>query len=307
VCHDPAAIYLANYGGNLCRDHFLEVIRKKVRKTIQKYKMINPYERVAVALSGGKDSAVLLHILDTIYTETLDLIGIHINLGIAASDYSKTSYDLAKDLCQKLERDFNSVDLNNEYQISMDRVKNRETRLSRPLCAVCGTVKRYLLNRYSLNLNCEKLATGHVLDDEVSVLFMNLINGKTEQLIRTGPHLKSENSSMITRIKPLYEISELETSAYAEFAGLETQTKDCPYSRGATTLKYKNFLQNLETQIPGIKNTFLQNFHKRLLKPLKNYYQEPEGIIKPCKSCNGPTTGEICSFCTIKKVILQEE
>lgn len=270
--------------------------------------MINPHERVAVALSGGKDSTVLLYVLDFLYAETLDLIGLHINLGIEPLDYSKKSLRLAEELCQKLDRELYCVDFKKEYQISMDMVKKKEKQLMRPLCAICGTFKRYLLNRYSLKLDCEKLATGHVLDDEVSVLFLNLFSGNIDQLIRTGPKLIAKEGVMITRVKPLYEVSELETTMYAQLAGLNFQDVDCPYSEGASSLKYKKFLQNFEEQYPGIENSFLQNFNGKILPPLKKYYQKPaERSIKTCIKCKGPTIEEICAFCNLRNLLLGKE
>ncbi len=305
-CEQTAVIELPNYGA-FCSEHFFELIRNRVKRTIQKYKMISPYERVAVAVSGGKDSTVLLHVLDSLYAETLELIGLHVDLGIAPSEYSKKSLQLAKELCQKLKRDFFCVDLKKEYQISMDLVKDRENRLARPRCAICGTFKRYLLNRKAVELNCEKLATGHVLDDEVSTLFMNIAQGNTDQLTRVGALLPSSNPIVITRIKPLYEISEIETTAYAHLANFSIQEEVCPYSKGASTLKYKKMLYSMESQMHGISYRLLQNYHRKLLPPLQNYYQGTRDNFKKCSECNGPTNEEICAFCNVKKILTANE
>lgn len=307
-CQAPATVLLARHKMRFCAAHFLEYVQKTVRKTIKKYRMINPYEKIAVALSGGKDSAVLLHVLDTIYGETLELVGLHIDLGIDAQDYSKKSLDRARDLCQKLHREFVVVDLKKEYQMSMDLVKEREDRLKRPYCAVCGTFKRYLLNRSSLQLGCEKLATGHLLDDEVSVLLMNIINGNIDQLVRAGPRLEGNNSTMITRIKPLYEVSELETTLYNQIKGFGFQEEECPYSVGASTTTYKNLFHNIEDHYPGTTIKFLQNYHKVLLQPLKTSYQRAQPItLNRCRSCDGPTTEEICAFCNIRYLLTKNE
>jgi tRNA-5-methyluridine54 2-sulfurtransferase len=307
-CQAPATVFLARHHVTLCAEHFLEYVQKIVKKTIKKYKMINPYEKVAVAVSGGKDSAVLLQVLDAIYGETLELVGLQVDLGIDAQDYSKKSLDRARDLCQKLHREFVVVDLKKDYQISMDLVKEREARLKRPYCAVCGTFKRYLLNRSSLNLGCEKLATGHLLDDEVSVLLMNIINGNMDQLVRAGPKLEGNNSTMIARIKPLYEVSELETTLYAQIKGFGFQDGECPYSVGASTTTYKNFFHNIEDNYPGTTIKFLQNYHKVLLPPLKISYQRAQPItLNRCKTCDGPTTEEICAFCNIRYLLTTNE
>ncbi len=307
-CQAPATVFLARHKVSLCAEHFLEYVRKTVKKTIKKYRMINPYEKIAVAVSGGKDSAVLLHIIDAIYGETLELVGLHVDLGINAQDYSRKSLERARNLCQKLNREFVVVDLKKEYQISMDLVKEKEDRLNRPYCAVCGTFKRYLLNRSSLNLGCEKLATGHLLDDEVSVLLMNIINGNIDQLVRAGPRLEGNNSTMITRIKPLYEVSELETTLYTQIKGFGFQDEECPYAVGASTIIYKNLFHNIEENYPGTTIKFLQNYHKVLLQPLKTSYQIAQPItLNRCSKCDGPTTEEICAFCNIRYLLTTKE
>jgi len=270
--------------------------------------MIYPYEKIAVAVSGGKDSATLLHILDGIYGETLELIGLYIDLGIEAQEYSKKSLERARSLCLSLNREFVAINLNKEYQISMAMVKERESHLRRPYCAVCGTFKRYLLNRHSLQLGCEKLATGHLLDDESSVLLMNVLNGNMSQLVRAEPYLPGTNSVLIARIKPLYEISELETTLYAQVMGLGFQEEECPYSFGASTLAYKTLIHDMEGKFPGITMKFLQTFHKRFLPALKAYYQGGEGVtLNRCIKCEGPTTEEVCAFCNIRYLLIGNE
>lgn len=308
TCQQPAAIILPASGGKFCAEHFLDFFRNKVKRTNLKYKLINPHERIGVALSGGKDSAVLMHVLDDLYVETLDLIGIHVNLGIHTTSYSARSHQLSKALCDKLGREFICIDLKKEFQMSMDLVKERENQIARSLCGTCGTIKRYLLNRYALALDCEKLATGHVLDDEVSVLFMNMFSGKINQLIRMGPCLPTMSEHMISRIKPLYELSESETTSYAQLVGLETQDEECPYAKGATTLKYKKLFSEFEKRTPGVRYGFIHNYINRILPALTAYYHRPEDLaLKTCEECHGPTTESLCAFCTLRTVLTKED
>ncbi len=306
-CQQPAAIHLPSYGLSLCSVHFIDFLRNRVKKTISKYKLLNPHERIAVALSGGKDSAVLFQILDYLYAETLDLIGLHIDLGVKSAKYSQESCQHAEKLCKDLDREFICISLEKEYRISMDLVNDKANQLRRSLCGNCGTIKRYLLNKHSLQLDCEKLATGHLLDDEVSVLLINLFNGNTNQLIRMGPNLAGNNGVMVTRIKPLYEISERETTVYTQFAGLPFQDVDCPYAVGATSLKYKKILHDFEKASPGMAISLLQNFIKKILPPLKDFYQKTDKTkVNTCLTCNGPTIDEVCAFCNLRNLLIEE-
>ncbi len=306
-CGNAAAINLPGYSLRLCEEHFFEFMRNRVKKIIRKYKLINPHERVAVALSGGKDSAVLFHLLDSIYSEALDLVGVHVNLGIAPSEYSTDSLKLSREICEGRGREFHCIDLKKHYGITMDMVKEKGRRIKRPLCGICGIFKRYLLNRYSLELNCEKLATGHVLDDEIGVLLMNFFNGHVDQLIRVGPHLEGKEQLMCTRVKPLYEISERMTTMYAHLANLTIQNSECPYSIGASSLKYKNLYLNFENQFPGSGLILLNHFQKKMLEPLQVFYKKSEETLKKCIECGGPTSEILCAFCNIKKILTEAE
>jgi uncharacterized protein (TIGR00269 family) len=137
---------------------------------------------------------------------------------------------------------------------------------------------------------------------------MNVINGNIDQLVRAGPYLPGNDSTLIARIKPLYEVSEVETTIYTQMIGLGFQEGECPYSLGASTSAYKTLIYGLEEKFPGATTKFLQRFHKIILPPLKAYYQGPEGVtLNRCIKCEGPTTEQICAFCNIKYLLTGNE
>ena len=201
ICKQPGEINLRYCGLKLCNDHFFEFIERKVERTIKRYKMLpTSDERILVALSGGKDSQVMMYILKKILPETLPIVGLHVNLGI--KDHSNKALEAIRKLELMLDFDLQVIDLKKQHGFSLDEIKiNRISR--RPICATCGLVKRYIFNQMGIKGQFTAIATGHLLDDEVTVLLSNLIDNKYEQLSRGGPYLPSLEKNIKARIKPI--------------------------------------------------------------------------------------------------------
>jgi len=133
--------------------------------------MLREGQRVAVAVSGGKDSVSLLHALWRLRERLgVELVGVTIDLGIRG--YSEEYVGVAVENFEKLGVPYRVVRLA-DYGFTIDSA----TRLRRPVCSVCGTVKRYLLNKVARELGAHVVATGHTLDDFLSVLLQAYIRG----------------------------------------------------------------------------------------------------------------------------------
>ena len=260
--------------------------------------MVRREDKIAIALSGGKDSQTLLQILKKIYMDSNPLIGIHIDLGI--NNYSEASAKFVRILCDELEVPVHIIDIKKEYNFTIDKVKETK-KIKRPICANCGLVKRYVINAFARKLKADVLATGHVLDDEVSVLLSNLINGNFEQLIRGGPFLPSTDVSIVARIKPLYEVSEYETTLYAHFNNIPYIETPCPYDVNATISSYKEITNKLEEMHPGARYSLLRSYVKIYKKAFQAYNTEKQQEICHCTICGGPTISNICAFCSLRK------
>ncbi|NVM04053.1 MAG: adenine nucleotide alpha hydrolase family protein [Candidatus Helarchaeota archaeon] len=298
ICKETANIKLDYCGLKLCKPHFIEYIQKRAKRTIKRYQMVRREDKIAVALSGGKDSQTLIHILKQLYMDSNPLIGIHIDLGI--DNYSQESAKFVRILCDELEVPVQIINIEKEYNFTIDMVKNNK-KIKRPICSNCGLVKRYVLNAFAKKFGVNVLATGHVLDDEVSILLSNLVNGNFEQLIRGGPFLPSTDVSMIARAKPLYEISELETTLYAHFNNISFIGTPCPYDVNATVSSYKEITNKLEENQPGSRYLLLRNYVKIYKKAFKTYNIEKQQEILHCNVCGGPTIRNVCAFCSLRK------
>lgn len=300
ICGDKANIYLKYCGLKLCKQHFIEYLQKRVEKSIKRYNMIRKYDIIAVALSGGKDSQTLIHILKRLYPEPESLIGLNIDLGINKYSQESTNHVLA--ICKELEVPIHIINIKKEFGFTIDELKENR-KIKRPICANCGIIKRYVLNLFARKLNADVLATGHVLDDEVSVLLSNLVNNNLDQLRRGGPYLPSNDPTIIARIKPLYEVSEYETVLYAHYNNIGFVEMQCPYDVNATIASFKEVTNKMEEIQPGSRFSLIRSYNKNYKKAFQKFKIEEIQNLTHCNICGGPTIKDICAFCTLRKRI----
>lgn len=287
-CGSKAQVYLPQHRLALCKDHYLEWFENRVEKTIKEFRMFSRSDRVLVAVSGGKDS---LSLWNALYKLGYEVDGFYINLGIG--EYSQKSNVLATEFSQKIGRKLYSISLKDEI-MPIPEIKKYD---SRPACSVCGTVKRYYMNKFAKENGYSIIATGHNLDDESAVLFSNTLNWSVEYLKRQYPVLPQEDG-FVRKVKPLCKISEKESAMYAVLSGIDYIEEECPFSEGATSIDYKIFLSQLEEKSPGTKLRFYSEFLRKMYPLLKQ--SEEKTPLNSCKICGEPTTGEICSVCALK-------
>ncbi len=301
-CSNRATVTLKYPRINLCTNHFNEFFIKRVKKTIEKYRMLNLSEKIGVAVSGGKDSVALLVVLTKIL-ETDNINCIHIDLGI--SDYSSKCRETVMKLCDELNISCKIVDLKKCYGFTLDDLVKRKI-IKRAPCSICGMIKRRVLNDIGIEIGVDKIVTGHNLDDEVTFLLQNLVGGNIDLLIRSGPIIEKKYGKLIARAKPLYEISEYETLIYCKVNDLRYVEIECPYAKNAPTIQLKKKINEIEEIRPGFKLSLLKNFRRKILPLIIKSYKVKEEEVKFCKICGYPTTSEICAFCRLRMRVKKE-
>ncbi len=298
-CSKPAILRIRYSGLLVCKKHFIEYFEKRVFRTIQKYKMIREGDKVLLGLSGGKDSIALLHIFTNLQnTLKFEILPLFIDLGIQLNNYSQVSSEIVKRNCKKLGLDVIIVKIKDEYGFSIDNVSAKKLR--RPICSVCGLIKRYVLNRKTLELSVNKVATGHNLNDEATFLLQNIINTDVDLLSKFGPIQPTLEGLFVSRIKPFFETYEDDISLYATLKNLEYVDTTCPYAKDASTLQLKTIIANLENIRPGAALAMVKGFYKKIKPLLQSIREEREEKITKCKICGMPTSMEICSFCRLR-------
>lgn len=268
------------YGKAYCEEHFIKYFMGKIRSVIDKF---NIKGKIAVALSGGKDSAACFYAL---YKLKLELIPFYIDLGI--KEYSKACLKEAEKICNELGYELNVIELE-EYGIDLNKKKRQ--------CSICGTAKRYLMNKFAYENACNYVATGHNLSDIVTFALNNFANVNILNFRGNKPYLEGNlKYKMVSKVKPLYYLKDKECMLYAYINDLPYCDMECPYSINAPTLKIKEWLNEIEKEMPGIILNFAKSFWK-----IEDKMQEKEKVkLNRCEICQYPSYGKMCKFCKIR-------
>jgi uncharacterized protein (TIGR00269 family) len=246
--------------------------------------------KVLVALSGGKDSLALMDVLVRLGH---DVHGMHVHLGIP--DASDTALRLTRDFCDRLNRPLTVVDLPSRG-LAIPRVKEA---VRRPVCSICGKLKRHFFNQAAVEVGADVLATGHNLDDETARLLANALRWDTSHLAAQAPALPAEDG-FIRKVKPLYRLGEFETAAYAHLSGIDCAVAPCPYSTQASFTRHKMLLEQLEAVSPGARIQFYEQFQDKARQAFQGLDSAARPPLSPCSECGYPTPGDVCGACSLK-------
>ena len=288
-CNRDAVIFQKYSSAHLCEYHFKEAVERKIKRDIRKYRMVEKNDTIAVALSGGKDSSMLLYILHKLFSKRRDtsLVAISIDEGIHG--YRRHTLEHAYKLTGKLEITHVVKSFKDNFNADLDTM----TIGGKNPCSICGVLRKNLLNRTARELGATKLAMGHNLDDEAQTILMNYLHANIDRMTRMIP--SSRQPGLIPRIKPLRSIPEKEVALYAITTNLPLDTSTCPYAATALRNDARNLLNNYETAHPGTKYALLKGSEK-ITESLKETQTttpvqicercgEPTGNKKTCKTC----------------------
>ena len=303
-------------GQNLCQECFIESINEKVLKDTRKYKLLEKGDKVLMALSGGKDSVVALHILNSLREKNIiDIVAVTIDEGIKG--YREEGIEIAKANTRTLGIKHRVVSFKEYFGRTLDEMRGQDdtrqddtrqddtrqddTRRQgdtepRHACTYCGVFRRWILNRVAQEEGATKIATGHNLDDETQSILMNYLEGNINNLIRIGPKSESRDERFTVKIKPLREIPEKEIGLYAIAADLNVHLAGCPYAGESFRREIGEFIKELSRDHPTIMYSTLRGFDK--IKPILKKELTPKGNTGECRRCGEPSAGELCKACS---------
>ncbi len=279
----------------VCKECFCDFFERRIKKTIEKYRMFSPKDKVGVCVSGGKDSTTLLVVLKKLCPD-LNLTAIHINLGIGY--FSDTNQKTVKEICEKYDTPLFLYELKKEEGFSIDEFVF--TRFKNKICSVCGVVKRYLFSKIAKKLKINVLATGHHLDDILSVMLNLFFQGDFESITKLRPVLKPILPGQAKKIKPLCTTPEKDIVTYVNLEKLPIEKENCPHQELTPAKKLKGLLEDLQKENKYIKSQLFSVFNKKLIPLFLTHpkYKKREKI-EICQKCKEITTSfeKICSFC----------
>lgn len=260
--------------------------------------MIKKGDKVALALSGGKDSITLLAMLVALKKKVpFELIAITIDLGIGC-DYNRTTMQLAASECKRLGVPHHMFKLKDDLGYTLDELVEKTA--TRNSCSYCGVARRYYLNIHARELGADKLAIGHTLNDTAETVMMNVLRNEPQRLFRYNEHLVND-SRFIPRIKPFLRLPEAEVVAYGKLKQLPLLDKKCcPYSIFAFRKFVRQQLEDMEERYPGTRFKVLNSFLS-MQKMFKELPETKQLQLSYCKTCKEPSSTEHCKLCQLKQ------
>ena len=296
-CDEDAVITREYEGRSMCKKHFSIDVNKTVKKTIRDGNLVESGDKIAVGLSGGKDSAVLLEQLVEIFGERpdIEIVGVSVHEGI--DPYRDESISAAEELCEELDVELEVGRYSDYYDLKMDDVAGAGEKGN---CTYCGIMRRDLLNKLCREVDADKMAIGHNLDDEAQSIMMNHIKGDMKRMSRIGPKDDPADHEMfVQRIKPLRDVMEKEVALYSRLHDLGVIDR-CPHvEEGALRPMVKSFLNKLESEMPGIKYSIVSQGREISDMVEDNIDWDEESDIQECEKCGEPCSGGVCRKCQL--------
>lgn len=228
----------------------LQRVLSEVRKVVDDYRMIAEGDKIAVGISGGKDSLTLLYALSSLrrfYPHPFELVAVTVDLGFANLDLSEI-----KKLCEKLEVPYTVVKTQIGQIVFEQRQENNP-------CAICAKMRKGALNEAMKQLGCNKIAYAHHMDDVVETMMLSLLY---EGRFHTFSPVTYLDDTGLTVIRPLIYMKEADVIGFVRKYEVPVVKSPCP-ADGHTKREYvKQLLKQLNTENPGVKQrmfTAIQN------------------------------------------------
>src|SRR5699024_9479567 len=201
---------------------FVRTLRKPFVDAVKEYDMVRAGDRIAVCISGGKDSMLLALLMqDLQHTVDFELVFLAMDPGYAPAGRTHLEENAAR------------LELPLEiFETNVLRVAGNHA--SEHPCFLCAKMRRGHLYTEAQRRGCNKIALGHHYDDAIETVLMGLIYGGQVQAML--PRVKAKNYAGMELIRPLYFVREREVQAWADFCGLTFLPCDCPAkARGGDT------------------------------------------------------------------------
>lgn len=218
----------------------IQSILSSVRKAVEEYDMIQDGDRIAVGISGGKDSLTLLCALARMRIflgKSYELVAITVDMGFEGADFS----DIAE-LCRELEVEYHVVPTQ-IYEIIFNVRKEKNP------CSLCARMRRGALHDAAKSFGCNKIALGHHFDDVVETFMLNLFFEGRIGCFRPVTYLSVKE---ITMIRPLISTHEKDIASFAKKESLPVYKSPCPADGHTERANMKKFLEPFDKEHRGL-------------------------------------------------------
>ena len=212
-----------------------------MRKAIENYNMIEDGDKIAVGLSGGKDSITLLmglKALQRFYPKKFEVIAISVNPG-----FEFFNSDFLRDTCNKI---------GVQYVEEKSHIKEIvfDIRKEKNPCSLCANLRRGIINSVAIREGCNKIALGHNKDDVLETFLLNLLQAGNLSTFAPTSYM---DRSKITLIRPMIYIPEKEVRKFVKRQSIEVMPKVCPMDGISKRESIKELIAKLVKDIPTVR------------------------------------------------------
>jgi len=218
----------------------MQKLLSHVRRCVQDYDMIHSGDRVAVGISGGKDSLATLCVMKALsrfYPEKFEVEAISIDMGFPDADY-----DPIRALCEKIDVPYTVIPTQ-IYELVFDVRKE-----SNP-CSLCANMRRGALNRAAAARGCNKVALGHHRDDAIETLILSLFYEGRISCFQPVTYL---DRSGITLLRPMLYLPEREIAGFAKRENLPVMPRLCPQDGNSKRAEVKALIETQRKLNPDL-------------------------------------------------------
>ena len=235
-----------------------------VRRAVDDYAMIEEGDRIAVGISGGKDSLTLLETLSEMrrfYPKKYEVVAITIDMGFVGSDFSEVM-----ELCRRLGVTYEIV------KTDIAKIIFDVRKESNP-CSLCAKMRRGALHEAAQRFNCNKVALGHHYDDAVETFMMNLFFEGRLGCFSPKSYLSNRK---LTLIRPMIYAQEKDVEYFTRRRVLPVVTSLCPEDHATERENMKNLLYELERNNKGLKHRIFTAMCRENIDGFKSIKRFPD-------------------------------
>lgn len=217
-------------------------VLSRVRRALDDYRMIQEGDRIAVGISGGKDSLTLLYALNALkrfYPKRYSLFALSVDLGFSNADFGRIEA-----FCRELDVPFTLV------RTQIAEIVFEEHKETNP-CSLCAKMRKGALNETAQTLGCNKVAYAHHQDDVVETMLLSLLY---EGRFHTFSPVTRLDRAQLTLIRPLIYMREAEVKGFVNKIGLPVLKSPCPMDGHSRREYVKQLLSSLNREEPGVRD-----------------------------------------------------
>lgn len=240
----------------------LQRLYSYVRRALDDYHMIEDGDRIAIGISGGKDSLTLLYALAGLrrfYPKKFALVAITVNLGYDGFNLSEIQR-----LCEKLQVEYHIVDT----RIS-EMIKNGE-------CSMCARLRKGAFNERAAELGCNRIAYAHNMDDVVETMLLSLIYEGRFSTFWPVTHFDDSNLDVI---RPLIYVPLADVIGFQNRYQLPVVKNPCPYDKKTEREYVRELLRSINGHAPDVKKRMMTAIQNGNLEGWEKERRDREDIL----------------------------